>query len=228
MARNAVNAVLANRSAAPIKVVRFPKRGRYDRATLLSILESGFVCHVAFNHGPTPTAIPMLYWFDQDHLYLHGSRVSRLMKEILGRPVCVTVTHVDGLVLARSAFHHSANYRSACVFGVAREVEGSDMKLTQLRAMMERLFPGRWESLRPVKGKELAATRIAAVPLTRASAKVRVGAPEEDSADARWPVWGGVIPLALGAGIPVPDEVAVGSGRPAPTLAVSMGPGPAR
>lgn len=213
---------------ASIEVRRFPKRGRYDRATLLSILDAGIVCHVAFNHGPTPTAIPMLYWFDQDRLYLHGSRVSRLMREISGQPVCVTVTHVDGLVLTRSAFHHSANYRSACIFGIAREVQGLDTKVTQLRAMMERLFPGRWDSLRPIRRKELDATRIVAVSLTQSSAKVRAGAPDEDPADATWPVWGGVIPVVSSAGTPVPDAAAVGSGRIPPALAVPLGLGSAR
>jgi nitroimidazol reductase NimA-like FMN-containing flavoprotein (pyridoxamine 5'-phosphate oxidase superfamily) len=190
------------------KVRRFPKRGRYDRATITSVLDAGIMCHVAFTYDNAAVCIPMLYWHDTDYIYIHGSRSSRLMMAVVGQAVCITVTHLDGLVLTRSAFHHSANYRSVCVFGVAQQIDGESERHEQMRAMMERLFPGRWSSLRPVRRKELSATRLLAVPLAAAPV------------DLTWPVWGGVIPLVTSPGAPIAD--ASTTSQAAPTLAVPV------
>jgi uncharacterized protein len=160
--------------------------------------------------------IPTLYWRDGDYVYLHGSIASRMLGEALKGPICVTVTHVDGLVLTRSAFHHSANYRSVVVFGEAEEIADPKERAARMRTFMEGLFPGRWDALRPVTRKELNATRLLRVRLDEASAKIRSGGPSEDAADLDWPAWGGVIPLALLAGEPEPDEHARRSALPAP------------
>lgn len=129
-----------------------------------------------------------------------------MLRAAEGRPVCVAVTHLDGLVLAHSAFHHSANYRSVTIFGTANAVEGDENRAGQLRAMVERLFPGRWDRLRPLRPSELAATRILAIDLSEASAKIRSGPPDEDPDDLSWPVWAGVLPIATVAAEPVADE----------------------
>jgi nitroimidazol reductase NimA-like FMN-containing flavoprotein (pyridoxamine 5'-phosphate oxidase superfamily) len=182
------------------------KRGHYDRATIDAILDEGIICHVGFVHEGVPVVIPTLYWREGDHLYLHGSAASRMLDVARGAPVCVTVTHLDALVLTRSAFHHSVNYRSAVVFGVPVEVTDASEKETRLRTFMEGLMPGRWDSLRPVKPKELKATRLLRLPIDEASAKIRSGAPADDAADFDWPAWGGLIPLSLVAGDPEPDQ----------------------
>lgn len=213
--------LVAQPATAPTRVRRFPKRGRYDRSTIASILDAGIMCHLAFIYEGAPACMPMLYWHDAEHIYVHGSRSSRLMTAVAGQSVCVTVTHLDGLVLTRSAFHHSANYRSVCVFGIAQRIDGERERQDQLRAMMERLFRGRWSSLRPVRRKELNATRILAIPLSVASAKVRTGPPDEDPSDLTWPVWGGVIPLVTSLGAPIADAAAA-SQMVVPTLAVPV------
>jgi nitroimidazol reductase NimA-like FMN-containing flavoprotein (pyridoxamine 5'-phosphate oxidase superfamily) len=216
------SAPAAQPSKVLTKVRRFPKRGRYDRVTIASILDAGIMCHVAFTYEGVAACIPMLYWHDAEYIYIHGSRSGRLMTAVAGQSVCVTVTHLDGLVLTRSAFHHSANYRSVCVFGVAQQIDGERERHDQLRAMMERLFPGRWSSLRPVRRKELSATRILAVPLSSASAKVRAGPPDEDPTDLTWPVWGGVIPLVTSPGAPIADAAAVSQAAPALAVPVEL------
>lgn len=197
--------------AAPIsqrtRVRRFHQRGFYDRDTIIAILEAGFLCHVSFVHEGQPFVLPTLYWHDSEHLYFHGSTASRMIKVAAGQCICVTVTHLDGLVLTRSAFHHSANYRSATIVGKGTLISDPEMCAFQLRLMMERLFPGRWDTLRPVTLRELKATRIIAVPLAQASAKVRVGPPDEDNEDLTWPAWGGVIPIHSVVGAPVPDAI---------------------
>ena len=150
--------------------------------------------------------IPTLYWREGDHLYLHGSAVSRMLDTARKTPVCVTVTHIDGLVLTRSAFHHSVNYRSVVVLGRPEEVLEPREKEAHLRFFMEGLMPGRWDQLRPVKPKELKATRLLRVAIDEASAKIRSGPPSDDAADFDWPAWGGIIPLATEVGRPQPDE----------------------
>jgi hypothetical protein len=165
-----------------------------------------------------PVVIPTLYWRDGDWLYLHGSIASRMLGAALETPVCVTVTHLDGLVLTRSAFHHSANYRSVVVLGRPEEVADARERAAHMRTFMEGLFPGRWDALRPVKAKELRATRLLRLRIDEASAKIRSGGPADDAADLDWPAWGGVIPLALRAGAPVADEHVQRSNLRAPAL----------
>ena len=182
------------------------KRGQYDRATIDAILDEGVLCHVGFVHEGAPVVIPTLYWREGDFVYLHGSVASRMLGTSIDQPICVTVTHLDGLVLARSAFHHSANYRSVVLFGKPEEVTDPREREARMRVFMEGLFPGRWETLRPVKAKELKATRLLSLRIDEASAKIRSGPPADDAADVTWPTWGGVLPLALHAGAPQPDD----------------------
>lgn len=187
------------------------KRGQYDRATIDAILDEGILCHVGFVHEGAPVVIPTLYWREGDHVYLHGSIASRMLGSSIGATICVTVTHLDGLVLARSAFHHSANYRSVVLFGKPEEVTDPREREARMRVFMEGLFPGRWETLRPVKARELKATRLLGLRIDEASAKIRSGPPVDDAADVSWPTWGGVMPLALRAGKPQPDAHVTGS-----------------
>jgi uncharacterized protein len=195
-------------SSRRIKVKRYRKRGHYDRATLDAILDAGVMCHVGFIFDGYPVVIPTLYWRDGDHVYWHGSVASRMLTVARDAEVCLTVTHLDGLVLTRSAFHHSANYRSAMLFGRAQEVDDAAERRAQLERLTESLFPGRWRKLRPVKARELEAARILRLAIGEFSAKVRTGPPQEDESDLDWPVWAGVIPLSIGAGAPEPDDIA--------------------
>ena len=188
------------------RVRRRPERGVFDRAAIYRILDDGFVCHVAFVADGQPFAIPTGYARLGDDLYVHGSAASRMVRTLkAGLDVCVTVTLVDGLVLARSAFHHSMNYRSVVILGQARLVVDVAEKTTALRAFTNHIAPGRWNELRPITDKELAATSVLALPIEEASAKVRTGPPIDDDDDHTWPVWAGVVPLALTHGQPVPD-----------------------
>ena len=192
------------------RVRRLPDRGAYDRETIHAILDEGLVCHVAVAVDGQPFVLPMNFGRDGDRLLLHGSAASRLMRALeAGAPACFTVTLLDGLVLARSAFHHSMNFRSVVLLGRARPVEGDVAKLAALRAIAEHLVPGRWEAVRAPDARELAATWVVEVAIEEASAKVRTGPPKDDAEDMGWPVWAGVLPLAVGVGEPVED---VGSG----------------
>ncbi len=185
---------------------RLPKRGSFERQTVYEILDEGFVCHVGFVSEGQPFVIPTAYGRAGDELYLHGARASRMLKALAeGSDVCVTVTHVDGLVLARSAFHHSINYRSVVVFGRARVVESDEEKTRALRAFTEHVMPGRWDDVRWPTPQELAATTVLALTLSEASAKVRTGPPIDDEEDYALPVWAGVLPLGILAGEPEPD-----------------------
>lgn len=201
-------------TSARTRLRRLPDRGRHDRATLDAILDEAFVCHVGFvEEDGRPIVIPTGFARDGDRLLLHGSKASRMMRHLAaGKDVCVTVTLVDGLVLARSGFDHSMNYRSVVVFGRATPIPDGG-KEAALRTYMERLLPGRWDTLRPTKAAELAATEVVALPLDEASAKVRSGGVKDDPADAQWPVWAGVLPLRLAAGAPETDP---GSKAPLP------------
>jgi hypothetical protein len=192
------------------------KRGHYDRSIIDAILDDGIICHVGFVHEGNPVVIPTLYWREGDDVYLHGSIASRMLGSAIGAPICVTVTHLDGLVLARSAFHHSANYRSVVLFGRPEEVTDLRERGARMRVFMESLIPGRWDTLRPVKPKELKATRLIRLRINEASAKVRTGPPIDDAEDVTWPAWGGVLPLSIGGGDPQPDEHEKKSGRSAP------------
>ena len=186
------------------RVRRLPERAAYDRETVHAILDDGFVCHVGFVVDGHPYVIPTGYARAGETLYLHGSTGSRLGLRP-GEPVCVTVTLVDGLVLARSAFHHSMNYRSVTVLGRARPVTDPREMEAALRAFVEHVIPGRSDEIRGGDRRELAATAVLAVPLREVSAKVRTGPPKDDEEDYALPAWAGVLPLALTAGEPEPD-----------------------
>ena len=185
---------------------RLPKRGSFERQTVYEILDEGFVCHVGFVNEGQPFVIPTAYGRVGDVLYLHGAKASRMLKALAaGGEVCVTVTLVDGLVLARSAFHHSINYRSVVVFGRARVVESEDEKNAALEAFTEHVCRGRWADVRWPTPEELAATTVVALPLAEASAKVRTGPPVDDEEDYALAVWAGVLPLSVEPGEPAPD-----------------------
>ncbi|HEX8559051.1 MAG TPA: pyridoxamine 5'-phosphate oxidase family protein [Pyrinomonadaceae bacterium] len=185
---------------------RLPRRGSFERRAVYEILDEGFVCHVGFVADGHPFVIPTAYGRLGDTLYLHGAKASRMLKALAaGADVCVTVTLVDGLVLARSAFHHSINYRSAVVFGRARAVADEAEKNAALEAFTEHVMRGRWAEVRWPTPEELAATAVLALPLEEASAKVRTGPPVDDEDDYALPVWAGVLPLRVEPGAPEPD-----------------------
>jgi hypothetical protein len=176
-------------------VQRLARRGAYDLETVHRILDAGVLCHIGFIFEGTPVGIPTLYWRVENRIYWHGSRASRMLRAIEHRDICLSVTHLDGLVLARSAFHHSANYRSAMLFGKAVPVEGDSEVERHLQEFMDSLAPGRWAQLRPVTRKELRATRVLGMEIDECSAKVRNGGVGDPEADTSWPVWSGVIPI---------------------------------
>jgi nitroimidazol reductase NimA-like FMN-containing flavoprotein (pyridoxamine 5'-phosphate oxidase superfamily) len=191
---------------ARTRVKRLHERGHYDRASVHAILDAGFVCHVSYVIDGQPYATPTSYWREGDMLYWHGSAASRMLENLAtGIPACVTVTHLDGLVLARSGFHSSINYRSVMALGVASVVSDEATKLHALRAFVERLTPGRWAELRPVTAQELKATTVVSMPLKEVSAKVRTGPPKDDAEDYALDVWAGVLPLRLVAGAAIGD-----------------------
>ncbi|GGQ26477.1 pyridoxamine 5'-phosphate oxidase family protein [Streptomyces roseolilacinus] len=194
-----------------------PTRGRpkasYDRALVHSILDEAYVCHLGFVRDGRPVVLPTLYGRVGERLYVHGSTGSRPLRMAgggpaadPGLPVCLTVTHVDGLVLARSAFHHSVNYRSVVVHGTARQITDPDEKLAALDALVDHVVPGRSADSRPADAKELAATAVLALDLAEVSAKVRTGGVNEDPDDLRLPHWAGVIPLVTRYGTAIPDK----------------------
>jgi len=186
------------------RMKRLKDRGRYDRDTINSVLDAGFLCHVAYTIDGHPICTPTLYWRSGDHVYWHGSRESRFLKSVLGQPACLTVTHVDGIVLARSAFNHSMNYRSVMLFGPV-ELVGEPEKSSQLRVLVDHLIPGRWDTLRPVSRKEVNATTVLRMAIAEGSAKVRSGDPSDHKEDYALPIWAGTIPLRMMADAPVPD-----------------------
>jgi uncharacterized protein len=203
------------------KIRRVPQRASYDRETVEAILDEGLVCHLAFVHDGHPFCMPTLHARVGDVVYVHGSAASRMVRTLsAGAPACLTVTLLDGVVLARSAFHHSMNYRSAVLLGALRAVEGDAEKLRALEAFTEHLVPGRWAEVRAPSRKELKATSVLALALDEASAKVSEGGPDDgESDDAALPVWAGHVPMRLVAdapvpcphltpGIPVPAEIA--------------------
>jgi len=188
------------------KVRRLPDRGKYDAETVYGILDEGFICHVGFVVEGQPFVIPTGYARVGDTLYIHGSAASRMLRTLAeGLQVCVTVTLVDGLVLARSAFHHSMNYRSVVILGRATAVEDRDEKSRALEAFTEHIVPDRWDYLRPVRDSELKGTSVLALPLTEASAKIRTGPPKDEPEDYELPIWAGVVPLRVAASEPLPD-----------------------
>ena len=196
-------------SAAPstrTRVVREPQRAVYDRDAINQILDEAFICHVGFVVDGQPFVIPTSYGRDGDNLYIHGSAASRMLRQISQpTPVCVTVTLLDGLVLARSVFNHSMNYRSVVVLGEAQLIDDPAEKLAALRALSEHILPGRWEQARQPNEQELKATSALRLSLAECSAKVRIGPPIDDAEDMNFPVWAGVLPLDVVPGAPIPD-----------------------
>jgi len=189
------------------RVVRLPQRGVYERDAVNQILDEGLLCHVGFVADGQPFVIPMSYGRDGDVLYIHGSPASRMLRNLeQGVPVCITVTLVDGLVLARATFHHSMNYRSAVILGTATLVDDPAEKLSALRAIVEHIIPHRWDNSRQPNEKELKATSVLRLPINEFSAKVRVGPPVDDAEDYAFPAWAGVIPLELTTGAAIPDD----------------------
>ncbi|HVN85164.1 MAG TPA: pyridoxamine 5'-phosphate oxidase family protein [Candidatus Binatia bacterium] len=191
---------------ARTRLHRRSERGRYDRATLYAILDEGLVCHVGFVSDHQPYVIPTTYARRGDDLYIHGSAASRMLRTLADEiPVCATVTLLDGLVLARSAFHHSMNYRSAMVLGAATAVLDPNERLAALEAIVDHVLKARWSQVRPPSPQELKATAVLRLPLNEASAKIRSGPPLDDEDDLAVPCWAGEIPLRLVAGSPVAD-----------------------
>ncbi len=197
---------------------RLHERASYDRETAYAIIDATPLCHVAYVVDGRPVVTPTFQWREDDRIYWHGSSASRMLRRAAANPVCVTVTLFDGLVLARSAFHHSANYRSVMLFGVAEKIEG-DEKIMRLRNFVEGLYPGRWDGLRPMTDQELKATALLSMPIDEGAAKIRTGQPVDDEEDYALLIWSGVIPLHTQVdaavadprnldGVAVPDYVA--------------------
>ncbi len=191
---------------ARTRVNRLPKRGDYSQEAIYGILDAGFVCHVGFVVDGQPYVIPTGYGRKDDVLYLHGSAASRMLKTLAdGVDVCVTVTLLDGIVLARSAFHHSMNYRSVVILGRAMPVTDDEEKTTALRVISEQIVPGRWADVRKPTAQELKATAVLRLPVQEASAKIRTGPPLDDEEDYALDVWAGVLPLSTQVGEPAAD-----------------------
>lgn len=188
------------------RLQRLPKRGQYDREIINAILDEAFICHVGFVISGQPYVIPTGYARIGEHLYIHGSAASRMLRSISGGvDVCVTVTLIDGLVLARSAFHHSMNYRSVVILGKAEMVTDSSEKTHALEQFSEHVIPGRWVDVRWPTELELKATTVLRLPITEASAKIRTGDPVDDEEDYAMNVWAGVLPIGLSVGRPIAD-----------------------
>ena len=190
------------------RVKRLPDRGHYDRETIYAILDEAFICHVGYVVDGQPYVIPTGFARIGDDLYIHGSSASRMLRNLSqGVEVCVTVTLIDGLVLARSAFHHSINYRSVVVLGKAELVEDAEEKNNALEAFTEHVVPGRWAEVRWPSELELKATSVLKLPIDEASAKIRTGDPKDDEEDYAMDVWAGVLPLSIEPGDPAPDTL---------------------
>ena len=197
---------MTDRPSDRTRVNRLPERGAYDRETLDEILDEALICHVGFVQDGEPVVIPTIHARDGDTIYFHGSpasRMLRLMKE--GADICVTATIVDGIVAARSVFHHSMNYRSAVVFGRARMVDDEVERLHAMEMVTEHVLPGRWDEARHPSEIESKGTLLAALPIEEFSVKVRTGPPSDDEPDYDLPIWAGVIPLTMVPGAPEPD-----------------------
>jgi nitroimidazol reductase NimA-like FMN-containing flavoprotein (pyridoxamine 5'-phosphate oxidase superfamily) len=202
-----------------VTIRRMPERGRYDRASLDAVLDAGFVCHLGLSVEGQPYVIPTIYGRSGDDLFVHGSAASRTLRALgKGAPACLTVTHLDGVVVARSTFHSSLNYRSAVLLGTAHPVEDRASKAAALRAITEHLLQGRWEEARPPTPRELDATSVLRLPIGEASVKIRVGPPSDDEADYALPIWAGEIPLRTVAGRPVSDVRLAPGLEPAPSV----------
>jgi uncharacterized protein len=178
------------------RVKRMPKRGRHDFDAVAAILDAGFLCHVGYVIDGKPYVTPTSYWREGDHVYWHGSSASRTLRSLEGGvEACLTVALIDGLVLARSAFHHSINYRSVMLYGAARKVEDPAAKERALENFVERMYPGRWKTLRPATPQEIKATTVLHMKIEEGAAKIRSGPPIDDDEDYGWPAWAGVVPV---------------------------------
>ena len=214
--RNLQSGQAAMKVSERAQLRRLPNRGSHELETVCQILDAGFLAHVGFNVDRQPFVIPTLYGREGEALYLHGSAASRMLRELdCGIPACVTVTLVDGLVLARSAFHHSMNYRSVVAFGTARKIHDLGQKTEALRVISEHLIRGRWDEVRLPNEKELKATAVLEFTMEEASAKVRAGPPMDDEEDYALPVWAGVLPLILTPRAAIPDS-RLAEGTPLP------------
>lgn len=205
---------MATAPSERIQVRRAPERASYDRGRIEEILDAGYVCHLGIVppgdmiNGGGPVVLPTMYARVDDRVYVHGSPASRMLKTLRGPlPVCLTVTHLDGLVYARSAFHHSMNYRSVVILGRAFEVTDTEEKLGALKALVERFGVGRWDDVRKPSLKEFNKTLVLALPFDEASAKVRTGPPADDDEDLQLGVWAGVVPVTSEPGEPAPDPL---------------------
>jgi len=188
------------------KLRRLPARGSHELETIYRILDAAFLAHVGFCVDGQPFVIPTLFGREDDILFIHGSAASRMLRQLEhGVPACITVTHVDGLVLARSAFHHSMNYRSVVAFGTARKIDDPDRKMHALNVVSDHLIKGRWDEVREPNDKEMKQTLVLEFAIEEASAKVRTGGPVDDEEDYALPVWAGVLPLSLKAKSAQPD-----------------------
>ena len=198
------------------RVKRMHKRGHYDRATVNAILDAGLIAHIGYVLGGKPVVMPTAYWREGDHVYWHGSSKSRMLLAFeKGAEACFEVTHLDGLVVARSGFHKSINYRSVILFGKPYKVEDPAEKLLKMERFVERIYPGRWKELRPVNRQEIKATTIIGMEIGEGSAKVRTGGPVDDEPDYALPIWAGVFPIRQVLGKPVDDgRLAKGTGKP--------------
>lgn len=190
------------------KVKRLAERGKYDKATIYPIVDEAFICHVGFVQDGQPFVIPTIHARFEDTIFFHGAKASRLLKHIqAGNPLCVTVTLLDGLVMARSVFHHSMNYRAAVLYGCGQVIEDEAEKLAALRIISEAIMPGRWDDARQPTRKELKATTVVAMPIESASAKTRSGPPGDDEEDYDLSVWAGVVPIQQQIGAPAADPL---------------------
>jgi len=210
-----------NEPSARSKVVRSPKRGHYDKESLNRVLDVGFLCHVSYLYEGTPIIIPTAYVREGDTIYIHGSAKNRMMNSILDqKQACVSVTHLDGMVLARSAFHHSFNYRSAVVFGSPEMVHENEKKLFVLKKITENILPGRWQEVREPSENEMKATLVIGIKIEEASVKIREGAPVDEKADYDLPIWAGELPLVQSFIKPVADPQNL-EGLPVPQSVIS-------
>ncbi len=189
------------------EVHRLPTRGTFDRETIHSILDEGLVCHIGFIFEGSPFVIPTGYGRSGDQLLIHGSAASRMLRALsAGAEACITVSLLDGLVLARSAFHHSVNYRSVVILGKGTVIDEPEAKMEALSVITDRLIPGRWDGIRLPSPQEMKGATVMSFAIAEASGKVRVGPPIDDEEDYLLPIWAGVLPLALAPGVPIADE----------------------
>jgi hypothetical protein len=187
------------------RVKRLYSRARYDLETVYAVLDAGLVCHIGYEIDGQPYVTPTAYWREGNKVYWHGSAASRMLRhQASGAPLCLTVSHLDGFVLARSGFHHSVNYRSVMILGHAKVVEAEADKIERMKVFIDGIFPGRWDELRPITAQEVKATTVLYVDLDEVSAKIRTGMPVDDEEDYQWPCWAGVVAVETRTGKPEP------------------------